>query len=154
MKELFGDLENYIYVTLLVGLVIALTNYILNLSKGKRDRLTKASGEFRQAFADEVHFLKHGPSANPLTETAHYVLKSALDRHRRAYGEFGDRLWRIQRNSFDRAWQDYLYPEGNHRQHRNPLVDYINDANEAEEIKIRKLALEKIRALLQFAKDT
>lgn len=34
------------------------------------------------------------PLRTPLTETAHYVLKSAIDKHRRAYARFKDHLWR------------------------------------------------------------
>jgi len=142
------------YDKIVVGLILALVAYWLGLRKDRHGRFAKECATFRGAFADEINLLEHGPTANPITETAHYILKSALDSHRRAYEKFKDRLWRSKRGDFERAWQDYLYPEGNHQDHHDPLVDYINDSDVNGELAIRKLALEKLHVLLSFAKDT
>jgi hypothetical protein len=154
MPSIFNDFYHTTILGLLTVAVGAFIAYLLYLSRDRRDRFAKECALFRDAFADEISFLEHGPAANPITETAHYVLKCALDKHRRACARFKNQLWRYKRSGFERAWREYLYPSGDDKSGHEPFVDYINDSDLDGEFAIRQIALRKLYALLQFAKDT
>ncbi len=79
--------------------------------------------------------------------TAYDILKKALEKHRIAYEAFWLELPETKRTAFDKAWEEYLYPELHEESSPGPLTDYISEGNEEE---IRKLAYSKISTLLKL----
>jgi hypothetical protein len=134
-------------------LVTALITHLLAKDKDKQIHkkalLSSASIKFKEAFLEEIIFLKSGPEpTNSICGTAHDILKKAFEKHRIAYEAFKIELPKANLTAFDKAWEEYLYPELQEKSSPGPLTDYISEEDEQER---RKLAHGKISALLKLA---
>lgn len=121
-------------------------------SRGDRDRSLKAFNDaaeaFREAFKPE--FIS-SQSSQAIGGSYFYVLKEAFNRHESAVIAFKGHLSKKALIGFERAWEEYCYPEGDPESAPYPLVDYISDDIDHIDYEKRKLASSKIASLLKFA---
>ena len=125
-------------VTLLLGFLIG---HRLAIGRDKRNDFNKAATIFREAFLPEIIFLRHNAnitgssSSNSVGESLSF---GYLHRHLQAFEIFRCYLSAKERAGIDKAWQKYCY-----------------DANNWETLCFnkysRKVALERIEAILKFA---
>ena len=149
MNELF---ENGLIFFLGVG-VSAIINHFLAKDRDKQIHkiamVSSAAVKLKEAFVEDITFLKSGPEPASYTHgTAYDILKKALNKHGIAYEAFRLELPETKRDAFDKAWQTYLYPELHEESSPGPLTDYISEEDEQER---RELAYNKISALLKLS---
>lgn len=104
----------------------------------------RASQKFITSFIDAVQDLSQGKG------DAYEMLKEAFPNHERAYLDFRSRMKGRSRKLFDEAWKDY-YGSGN----GNPIPfrdQYFAAGNELLAKEKRRLALQRIKRILAFAK--
>ena len=137
----------------LLGVAVsAIINHFLAKDRDKQIHkialLSGAAIKFKKAFLEEITFLKYGPEpTSSIDGTAYDILNKALERHRIAYEAFRIELPETKRTAFDKAWEEYLYPELHEESSPGPLTDYISEGDEEER---RKLAYGKFSALLKL----
>ena len=148
MNEL---IENGLIFLLGAGVSAIINNF---LAKDRDKQIHKialvssAAIKFKEAFVEEITFLKSGPDPTSYTHgTACDILNKALYKHRIAYEAFMLELPESKRAAFDKAWQSYLYPELHEESSPGPLSDYISEEDEQEK---RELAFAKISDLLKL----
>ncbi len=137
----------------LLGVAVsAIINHFLSKDRDKQIHkialLSGAAIKFKEAFLEEIAFLKSGPEpTSSIYGTAYDILSKALEKHRIAYEAFRIELPETKRTAFDKAWKEYLYPELDEESSPGPLTDYLSEGDEQER---RKLAYGKISALLKL----
>jgi hypothetical protein len=109
-----------------------------------------ASIIFRASFDDELAFLVSDikPDSS-IHETTYDILTKALNKHRHAIDDFKQVIPRRKRHGFNKAWEEYLYPEGYNKEADFPLLDYEGGIEKEK----KDLAHSKISKLLEFAKQ-
>lgn len=145
-SAIFGGILGSIFAYLLKLYI----DHALAKGRAKHDRIAgirnNAAIKFREAFIQEIDFLKSGKEPNSSIDgTAYDVLTKALNKHRLAYETYRLELPKIRRSGFDKAWEDYLYPEC--KGGAGEFIDYAD----GDESKKRKLAHDKILNLFKYA---
>ena len=109
MDPTFATILGALLGALLTGpIAYYFTKKLLHLQE-----FNKAAILFRNSFVDEIDFLKyHGDSEHWIDDTAYGVIVEAYSKHRKAYESFRLDLPIKKRVAFDKAWEKYLYPEG------------------------------------------
>jgi hypothetical protein len=138
----------------LLGVTIGwlLNRWTVN-STVKRQEFYKAAAAFRAAFADEYRTLKAVVRPEEVEDTfVQNTLVNAQAKHENAFVLFRPYLSKKKKQEFDRAWKDYLIPEGGEvAELPSPFIDYYSESR--HEVCIG-LALEKLDKLMEFAKPT
>ncbi|MGD0278255.1 MAG: hypothetical protein ABSC11_02990 [Smithella sp.] len=112
-------------------------------------RFDAACDTFRAAFDNELAFLIS--DTKPISSvhgTTYAILKKALNDHRNAVNVFRLVLPKGKRRGFDKAWDNYLYPE-DHNKENDPLLDYLEYSS--DDFETRKFAHSNLINLLSFA---
>jgi len=120
-----------------------------------RQEFNKAATDFRNAFLPEITFLKHNAnignlgSSNDLSELLRF---GYVHRHLKALEIFRNHLSTKDRTNIDKAWRKYCHRPDNSKilyfeQYSNKSADKIRN-NEAG---LKKVALERIEAIIKFA---
>lgn len=105
------------------------------------------ANKFKDAFIDEIAFLVSDiQPQSSIHGTTYDILEKALNKHRLAIDVFRKILPKRRRRGLDKAWKEYLYPNGYNKEADFPLLDYEG----GDEFEKRKLAHIKISALLKF----
>jgi hypothetical protein len=137
----------------LLGVTVsAIINHFLARDRDKQIHKTALLGgaaiKFKEAFLEEIIFLKSGPEpTSSIYGTACDILNKALEKHKMAYEAFRIELPETKRTAFDKAWEEYLYPDLHEESSPGLLTDYISEGDEQER---RKLAHGKISTLLKL----
>lgn len=118
----------------------------------KRQEFYKAAA-FRMAFAEEYRALKAVVRPEGMEDTfVQDTLANAMAKHENACVLFRPYLSDKKKHEFDRAWKDYLVPEGGEvAELPSPFINYYSESR--HEVCIG-LALEKLDKLMEFAKPT
>lgn len=148
MNEL---IENGLIFLLGAG-VSAFINHLLSKDRDKQIHkialISSAAIKFKDAFIEEITFLKSGPEPKSSTYgTAYDVLTKSLDKHKVAYEAFRIELPDSKRKKFDEAWQSYLFPELNEEFSPGPLADYLSEGDEQAR---RDMAYNRIKSILEL----
>jgi hypothetical protein len=103
--------------------------------------------KFNDAFNDEIAFLVSDTKPqSSIHGTTYDILNKALNKHRHAIDVFKKILPKRKRRSLEKAWKEYLYPNGYNEKADFPLIDYEG----GDEFEKRKLAHSKISSLLKY----
>ncbi|MCF6187765.1 MAG: hypothetical protein L3J49_09900 [Desulfobulbaceae bacterium] len=137
-------------VTTLIGTVVGVIfgGYItyrfgILLSERKEFRIIARS--LRRAFQDELLRLEKEEHID-----TYEILAPALNKHEAAVFEFSQILPADKYAAFDKAWKEYYYDK---KYHRIPLLEQYADNGSLDKRKeYRKLAIERIRKIISFAK--
>ena len=106
------------------------------------------ANKFKDAFNDEIAFLVSDTKPqSSIHGTTYDILNKALNKHRLAIDVFKKILPKRKRIGLDKAWKEYLYPNGYNKEADFPLIDYEG----GDEFVKRKLAHSKISSLLKYA---
>ena len=112
--------------------------------KQKTHPRMRASQKFITSFIDAVQDLSQGNG------DAYLMLKEAFPKHEKAYLDFRPRMKGRSRKLLDEAWKDYY---GSDNGNPMPLRDqYSAGGNELLAKEKRRLALQRIKRILAFAK--
>lgn len=104
---------------------------------------------FKEAFTKELAFLVSDiKPQSSIHGTTHDILTKALNNHRHAVNMLMLVLPDEKKEGFNKAWEDYQYPNGYNKDAPFPLLDYA----EGDDFEKRKLAHNKITKLLETAK--
>lgn len=140
----------------IVGALIgSVVTHFLTKERNKQERnvvdFNQAANEFKRAFIDELSLLRNEfRLVDELTGyTAYDILRKSLGKHETAKNKYYYFLPKDIKNDFESAWLDYLFPEAVNSLPQKPLIDY---ASEGDEPYRREIAIQKIEALLEFAK--
>jgi len=140
---MFSNIWQYIVVAVLIGLVIALGNYLLQLSKAQRDRRREAAQRFTSVFETDLnHILESG-------DDPRHVLVNATERHLAAMRDFRDYLPFYKRRGFDKAWISYFYQPETHLPFLEQYTDFGSLTKRRENMILLKKRMSKI---LEYAK--
>lgn len=140
--------EKYLLWALPV-LLTALLGSIIFRKQKSNEQFDSICKTFRAAFTEELTFLVSDiKPQNSIHGNTYAILEKALNKHRSAVDIFARALPVIKRGSFNKAWKDYLYPNGYNKKAVFPLLDYA----EGDDFEKRKLAHIKISKLLEYAK--
>ena len=138
----------------LLGVTIGwlLNRWTMN-STVKRQEFYKAAAAFRAAFSDEYIALKAVVRPEDVDDDfVMNILSKAKSKHEKACVLFRPYLSEKKIQEFEKAWNDYLVPDGGEiAELPSPFIDYYNESQ--HEVCI-KLALEKLDKLMEFAKPT
>lgn len=135
---------------ILGSLVGSLTNHFLSKDVARRNEFNKAADEFEAAFIPEIRYLDYRYSPDRRDMPGIYkTLSTAFDEHETAVIKFRTRLKCQQRIDFDKAWDDYCNKKDDSKPH---FMVYAEPDGVTDKIKARKFYLEKLNALLEFAK--
>ena len=120
--------------------------------RGDRDRNLKAFNESAQSLREafEPEFIS-SQSSQSFSCDFYYLLKESFWRHENAVIAFKKNLNPGDIKKFEKAWEEYCYPDGDPDGAPEPLVDYISDSNEDVDREKRHLAHVKIQGLLDLA---
>jgi hypothetical protein len=130
--------------TLPVLLGALLTSVITRKHK-ERERFNDAAAEFRAAFIEEQRLLDHNSFADRASAgSASSIIKNAIHNHERAMIKFEPFICHSRIEDYKKAWHDYAGDN-------NGFPQYTGDTAIKKE-KGRKLALDRINNLLEFAK--
>ena len=142
-----------IFGTLLGVLVGWLLNRWTVSDTVKQQEFFKAAAGFRAAFAEEYRTLKGVVRPEDVEDTfVQTTLANVLALHEKACVLFRPYLSHKKKEQFDRAWKDYLCPEGGDlAELPSPFIDYYRESRHDLSI---QLALEKLDGLMEFAKPT
>jgi hypothetical protein len=127
----------------LIGSIVgAFFAHLFSECRRNKEEFNKAATEFRNAFLCEITRLKHNVPL-PECERSYTTLREFLwagyiYRHLKAFEIFRNHLSAKDRAGIDKAWAEYCNFE-----------QYSNKGNEAD---LKKIALDKIENLLEFAK--
>ncbi len=117
----------------------------------KHQEFYKAATSFRTAFIDEIHSLENELNNNKELAPffASTLLTEAYPKQNKAYITFREYLNKETKFRFDKAWKEYLMPEGGvFKDSPSPFIDY---GCEYDERISTKLALTQINKVLKFA---
>ena len=118
--------------------------------KRRIENFNKMATNFCDAFSAEISFLGSSiEEVDLIRVNAYEVLTSAIPKHEGAISVYKTILTERECVRLEKAWQDYLYPDGDPDSSPCPLVDYISDCQKRLEIEARHLALQKIRNILK-----
>ncbi len=110
----------------------------------KIQEFNKASATFRAEFTDEICLLR------PNGTDSRHVLDCAIGRHERAMIIFRSNLPIDILGNFDAAWREYACPHKDNPDYVDIEMYFSNEKSERE--KFRKLAIQRIEKLLEYAK--
>ena len=130
------------------AIIGALITYFALTWIAKRQEFNRAAAIFRSAFIEEQRLLDPHSTADRVGKSTYDILESAINRHEIAMIRFRPYLRDSERIAFARAWEAYCY----HEQTDRPFLEQYFDKNLKEKEEKRKLALERIEKLLEFAK--
>ena len=136
----------------LLGVIIGwLLNQLTVNSTVKRQEFYKAAAAFRAAFSDEYRTLKAVARLGDIDDDfVVTTLSDAVAKHEKVCVLFRPYLSGKKTRDFDKAWKDYLVPEGGEiAEIPSPFIDYYRETNHESCI---ILAMEKIESLMEFAK--
>jgi hypothetical protein len=143
------ELQILAIITAVVALIPA-TWIPLHIYRARK--FDSACNVFRSAFDNELAFLvSNTEPISSLHGTTHNVLTEALNKHTHAADVFRGVLPKRKRKGFNKAWKNYLYPNGYNEAAPFPLLDYADYAN-CKDLETRKFAHSKITELLNYAK--
>ena len=118
----------------------------------------KAASEFKAAFLPEIIYFKHNAVIKTMShsDTIREKLMSAyIDRQLKGYELFKGHLTTRGRKGIKKAWDEYCHPKGIPKDPNEKRDFRFNDYMGIEEFqgtdKAKKIALEKINNLLEFA---
>jgi hypothetical protein len=111
----------------------------------------KAAAAFRAAFTDEYRALKTIVRPEDVENTfVQSTLANAAAKHENACILFRPYLSDKKKQEFDRAWKNYLIPEGGDlAELPSPFIDYYSESRDDAHI---RLALDRLDKLMEFAK--
>ncbi len=140
--------------TLLGTITGAFFVYPITTRLFKKQEFYKAAADFRCAFTEEIRLLngnKH--AANWLEGTAYEIINAAATKHENAVIKFKLYLNEAELARFNTAWEIYRSKENRDAIPDDPFFCYNSSPGDYEgEIEKRKLALDRINSLLEFAK--
>jgi len=130
-------------------LLTALLGSVIYRKQKDKEKFDVAHEAFCAAFAAEFAFLVSDikPDSS-IHGTTYAILIKALNKHTYAVDVFGRMLPKRKRHSFNKAWEDYQYPNCYNEKADFPLLDYAD----GDDFEKRKLAHSKISLLLEIAK--
>jgi hypothetical protein len=115
----------------------------------QRQELYREYTIFKEAFTNELAFLVSDTKPDSsIHGTTYDILTKALNKHRHAVNMYLLVLPNEKREGFNKAWEDYQYPNGYNKDAPFPLLDYA----EGVDFEKRKIAHSKISKLLEVAK--
>lgn len=137
-------------ISLIINSIVALAGvglgYWLNNRASKKaldlvslQEFLKAAAEFKTAFTEEIISLKKPPTTS-YEDTAQMILRKAAAKHNNAMILFRPHIAESSQSLFDKAWEEY-----------DGADKYSGSDQDAKKAK-RKLALERIEKLLEYAK--
>lgn len=123
--------------TLAISVAGIAFKYWLDRRDAKKSAFKKAIANFKTAFTDEVIQLEK-PHTSNLDNSPRVIIEKAATKHKNAALELRRRLSKPEQAEFDAVWKEY---EGENK------YDGVHNVATAK----RKLALERIKKLLEFA---
>lgn len=144
MKLSYEDVFLYIAVALLIGLTIALANYVLGFSKEQRVRRRNAKLEFRAVLEADLKTILQSKDDARLVfgekEAKYQEAKESLRKH----------LLFWQRRGFDKAWDVFFY----HPDNKNIpyLEQYMDFGSLTRRETCHSILGSRIGVLLSYAK--
>jgi hypothetical protein len=147
-------IEKYLFWTLPV-LLAAFFASIIPRKLEERKRFNEAAKIFRNDFLLEIAFLEHN-TALPGNERTYTTLDEFLRagytfRHLKAFETFKPYLSPVNRKGIDKAWQEYCCRPDDPNALYFEQYSTKSVSREREE-ELKRLALERIEAILKFAK--
>jgi hypothetical protein len=137
-------------------LIRLFVEHFLSKDRSRQDRIAAIfnSGAiaFKNAFIEEINFLKNYGESRFIEDTAYYTLLKALPKHTAAYEAFIVHLDESDRLAISKAWTNYLYPDADHNKDEGDAFILIGYYTEADEPSGRNRALVNINKLLEHAK--
>jgi hypothetical protein len=124
----------------IVGAILgAYIGYYFSTRLINRQDFNKAASEFRNAFINQLNFLKSGVNtgSGDTSNIGEYLRANYVGSHLSAFEVFKNYLPTSERVAIDKAWEEY----------RN-FAQYSNKGNKEE---FKNLALERIKDVLKFA---
>ena len=141
-------------VTLLIGIFIG---HRLAIGRDKRNDFNNAASDFRNAFLPEIIFLRHNANVaggNTSDDVGGTLSFGYLHRHLHAFEVFRDTLPSTKKKAgIDKAWQEYCRDPDNPEDLCFGQYSCKPTENTPErKAEFKRIALERIEALLKFAK--
>jgi len=143
VKPTYDNILQYVLVALLIGILIAVANYLLGFSKEQRQRRREAKLAFRAVFENDLNsVLKSGGDARTVLSGQERKYEVAMEAYRKHL-----QFW--QRRGFDRAWYEFYY----HPENRSiPFLEQYMDFGSVTKRKLCHAELRsRISALLAYA---
>ncbi|MFA6414049.1 MAG: hypothetical protein WCW53_15285 [Syntrophales bacterium] len=134
----------------IIGATIAgIVSYCVAVNITRKQELYREYTIFKEAFSNELAFLVSDTKPDSsIHGTTYDVLTKALNKHRHAVNMFMLVLPSEKGEGFNKAWEDYQYPNGYNKDAPFPLIDYEG----GDDFEKRKFAHSKISKLLEVAK--
>lgn len=144
MTQLYANIFQYIAVAILIGIIIAFANYVLNFSKNERQRKRNAKIEFRSIFETDLKtILESGDDARHIFMHKEGSYKGAIE-------EFRKYLLFWQLTGFDKAWNIFFYhPENAQMPY---LEQYMDFGSTTKRKACHALLRSRIQKILSYAK--
>lgn len=132
------------------SLVGSIAAHFLSKDIDRRNKFNTAAEEFKTAFIPELRYLDYRYSPDRRDAPGIYkTLSLAFDEHETAVIKFRLRLKGQQHIDFDKAWDNYCNKQGDSKPH---FIVHAEPQGVTDKIKAQKFYLEKLNALLNFAK--
>lgn len=134
------------------ALITGIAAYYFSIRLGRRHDFNKAAATFRSVFTDELRQLNDYVTLpeDINDEAILEMLKSSRTKYENAFIQFKPYLGSSKKDSFEKAWQDFCYPQGgNPKQMPGPFYEYFIDLPKTDAV---NLVIIKINGLLEFAK--
>ena len=146
-------------INILLGAAIgSILTYSCSIRLIRRQNFDAAAGNFRSAFVEAQRLLDESKSFDieaPSGTGVKEILEKQIIVHEHAMHLFRPYLSKSKRSSFDQTWKLYYSQQSKFAEclsdyNPEPVAPNIN--NPAHEGQTRKLALDRIESLLEFAK--
>jgi len=111
-----------------------------------------AAIDFKVSFVNEIRLLEVKNTQTKYWKSTYDILTSAIEKHTIAAKTFELYLGRWKRYRFNKRWIEYAGKDYPDILIFDSLIKYSTTNNPSKESEIRKLAIDKIKKLLKFAK--
>ena len=148
-----------LFVGSIITLLGALVAHFFTERRDRRKEFNQAAINFRKAIVNEIIMLKglpfaKQPFAAERNKTSTYeIIVRAYQRHHAAYLLFRERLSGVKKAGFDKAWNDYCYPNGQ-TSDLEPLLYYAQlEPKPGDSVPFDKTyIINRLETLISFAK--
>jgi hypothetical protein len=162
MFELTPQIQKEIIIGVIIvimgGIFVAIFTYYLGKRSLRRQRFLDASREFREAFQEFIIYLDEANDIKDSYTDEDIVsphLEASIIKHEIAYKKFLPYFGWFKALQFNRAWQQYAYPDKNKFPRdwniKEKRFEYMEGVDWAKQTAIRKLLRKRINKLFKFA---